>query len=87
MGSDSLIGEGTKIEKALVKRSVIGKNCVIGEKAKITNSVIMDNVKIEEGVIIHGSIICSNSVLHQKSEFKDCLVCYDQDVITTGNTE
>ena len=44
----------------------------------------MDNVKIEEGVIIHGSIVCSNSTLHQKSEFKDCLVCYDQDVITTG---
>ena len=44
----------------------------------------MDNVKIGEGVIIQGSIICSNSKLYQKSEFKDCLVSYDQDVITTG---
>lgn len=82
---DSMIGDGTYFgEKALIKRSVIGKNCHIGEKSKITNSVVMDNVKIGEGVIIHGSIICSNSILYQKTEFKDCLVCYEQDVITTG---
>lgn len=85
MNSDSLIGDGTKIgDKALVKRSVIGKNCSIGEKSRITNSILMDNVKIGEGVVIHGSIICSNSSLYQKSEFKDCLVTYKQDVITTG---
>lgn len=85
VNSDSLIGDGTKIgDKALVKRSVIGKNCSIGEKSRITNSILMDNVKIGEGVVIHGSIICSNSSLYQKSEFKDCLVTYKQDVITTG---
>ncbi len=85
VNSDSLIGEGTKIgDKALVKRSVIGKNCVIGEKSKITNSILMDNVQIGEGVVIHGSIICSGSILYQKSEFKDCLVSFEQDVITSG---
>ena len=85
VNSDSLIGDGTKIgDKALVKRSVIGKNCVIGEKSKITNSILMDNVKIGEGVVIHGSIICSGSILYQKSEFKDCLVSFEQDVITSG---
>ena len=45
----------------------------------------MDNVKIGEGVVIQGSIICTNSKLSQKSEFKDCLVGYDQDVVSTGN--
>lgn len=85
VSSDSLIGEGTQIgEKTLVKRSILGKNCTIGEKSKITSSILMDNVKIGDGVIIHGSIVCSNSNLYSKSEFKDCLVCYDQDVITTG---
>ncbi len=45
----------------------------------------MDNVKIGEGVVIQGAIICTNSKLSQKSEFKDCLVGYDQDVVSTGN--
>lgn len=80
-----MIEEKTKIgDKALVKRSVIGRNCFIGEKSRITNSVLMDNVKIGEGVIIQGSIICTNSKLSQRSEFKDCLVGYEQDIISTG---
>lgn len=82
VSNDSLIDEGTKVgERALVKRSVIGRNCIIGEKAKITNSVIMDNVKVGEGVVIQGSIICTKSSLSQKSEFKDCLVGFSQEIV------
>lgn len=44
----------------------------------------MDNVQVAEGVILHGTIICANSKINQKSEFKDCVVSYDQDIITAG---
>ena len=32
-----------------VKRSIIGKHCMIGDKVKITNSVILDHVTVGEG--------------------------------------
>lgn len=85
VGSDSVVGEGTKIgDKTVIKRSVIGKNCKISEKCKITNSILMDNVVVAEGVIIHGSILCSGTKINQKSEFKDCVIGFNQDIITTG---
>ena len=85
VGSDSIVGEGTTLgDKTVVKRSVIGRNCVIGEKVKITNSILMDNVFVSEGVVIQGSVLCNNIKINQKSEFKDCLIGYNQDIITTG---
>ena len=85
MNSDNIIGENSTIgDKTVVKRSVIGRNCKIGEKVKITNSVLMDNVVVSEGVVIQGSILCSSTKINQKSELKDCLIGYNQDIITTG---
>ena len=85
VSNDSLIDEGTVVgDRALVKRSVIGRKCIIGDRAKITNSIIMDNVKVGEGVVIQGSIICNSSTLSQRTEFKDCLVGYSQEIILAG---
>jgi ADP-glucose pyrophosphorylase len=57
VGAKTAIGESTSL-----KRSIVGKQCVIGEKVrleapinrqtKITNSVIMDFVKIGNGCTI-----------------------------------
>lgn len=44
----------------------------------------MDNVTVEEGVVIQGSVVCANSTIHAKTEFKDCLIGYEQDLTTTG---
>ena len=50
VSGDSLIGDGAQIsDRASVKRSMIGRHCVIAEKVKIINSVIMDHVVIGEG--------------------------------------
>jgi translation initiation factor eIF-2B subunit gamma len=80
------VGEGTSLgENTVVKRSVIGRNCKIGDTVKITNSVLMDNVVVRgEGVIIQGCILCSSTKINQRSEFKDCVIGYNQDIITTG---
>ena len=71
-------------DKCVIKRSVLGKNCKIGDKARITNSILMDNVTVEEGVVIQGSVVCADSTIHAKTEFKDCLIGYEQDLTTTG---
>lgn len=37
----------TKIgERTTVKRSVVGRGCVIGKNVKLTGAIVMDNVKI-----------------------------------------
>lgn len=48
--TDSVIGDGTQLlERSSVKRSMIGRHCMVREKVKIINSVVMDHVMIGEG--------------------------------------
>merc|ERR1712002_774669 len=52
---DSLIGEGTKLGvKTIVKRSVIGKNCQIGDQVKIENCVLLDGVVVGDSSALNG---------------------------------
>lgn len=75
--NDSKISDTTKIgEKALIKVSNIGKNCVIGDKVKIVSSVIFDNVSIAENTTIEGSIVCSDSKILQKCDIKNSIIDY-----------
>jgi len=46
---DTLLGESTRVgERASIKKSVIGRHCVIGRGAKITGCVLWDFVTVEE---------------------------------------
>lgn len=50
MGAECVVGEGTRVgERASIKKSVIGKHCVIHDGVKIINSVIMNHVTISAG--------------------------------------
>lgn len=83
IGTDSFLGEATTLgDKALVKRSVIGRSCQIGAGVKITNSVLMDNIRVADGVSIQGTIVCSNSTIGATAELKDCIVGFSQDNLT-----
>ncbi|WAR22935.1 EI2BG-like protein [Mya arenaria] len=62
------------IVKGKPQRSIIGRNCVIGEKVKISNSVILDRVQIADGCSVQGCIISSNAGLGERCELKDCIV-------------
>jgi len=43
------VGDGTRIdERTVVKRSVVGRQCVIGRDVKIINSVLMDHVTVPD---------------------------------------
>ncbi|KAG5440227.1 hypothetical protein PCANB_001797 [Pneumocystis canis] len=75
IGTDSLVGENTKIdERCNVKKSVIGANCILGKSVTIVNSIIMDNVRIEDGVRLDGCIVCINSIIGSKSKLKNCCI-------------
>lgn len=47
----------------MVKDSVIGRNCAVGENCKIINSYIFENCKIEDGCVVSGTILGYNCVV------------------------
>jgi translation initiation factor eIF-2B subunit gamma len=50
VSSDSSVSVGVQLsDKSSIKRSMIGRHCIIEEKVKIINSIIMDHVYIGEG--------------------------------------
>ncbi|ELU00952.1 hypothetical protein CAPTEDRAFT_226439 [Capitella teleta] len=88
VGADSLMAEGSSVgERSGIKRSVIGKHCVIGDHVKITNCIIMNHVTIEEGSTLSGTVVCSEARLGAKCELKDCLVTGGQSVIGKSTNE
>lgn len=47
---DSIVGESTQIsERTTIKRSVIGRHCIIGKMVKITGSILLDHCIVEDG--------------------------------------
>ena len=45
-----MVAEGTQIgEKVSIKRSVIGRQCKIGDHVQIVNCTLLDNVIVEDG--------------------------------------
>ena len=50
ISGDSMVGRSTRVEeRASIKRSVIGKHCVIGKMAKVVGCVLLDHCVIADG--------------------------------------
>jgi len=73
--SGCVVGDGSQIgERVAVKKSIIGKHCVVANNAKILNSVIMDHVNIGEGSKIQNTIIGPNSYVDPQCTVTDCIL-------------
>ncbi|KAN0060044.1 Translation initiation factor eIF-2B subunit gamma [Thecaphora frezii] len=73
VSTDSVIAEHTRIgERAMIKRSVVGKGCVVAKNAKVTGCIIMDGVRVGEGVKLENCILCPGSVIEDRANLKDC---------------
>jgi len=54
ISADSSIGQSTRVEeRASIKKSVIGRHCVIGKMTKIVGCVVLDHCVIEDGYVIY----------------------------------
>ncbi|EKM54376.1 uncharacterized protein PHACADRAFT_174871 [Phanerochaete carnosa HHB-10118-sp] len=74
ISSDSMIGYTTKVsEKTSIKKSVIGKHCVIGKMVKIVGCVILDHCVIEDGAKLDGCILGTNTKVGAKAELSRCV--------------
>lgn len=56
-----VIGDNTQVlGSALIRDSVIGRNCTIEAGVKLTRCVIWDNVYLKKGAKVNDSVVCSN---------------------------
>jgi translation initiation factor eIF-2B subunit gamma len=74
ISSDSTIGDFTKVaEKTTIKKSVIGRHCIIGKIVKIVGCVLLDHCVVSDGAKLEGSILGRNTKVGSKAELVRCV--------------
>eukprot|EP00795_Rhopilema_esculentum_P005217 gene5217-355_t len=74
---DVVVGENSSIETGTrISKTVIGKNCKIGENVQITNSFIWDDVVIENDCLIAYSIVCNDCVIKRNVQMADAITSF-----------
>jgi glucose-1-phosphate adenylyltransferase len=63
IAQDSIVGAGTIIAGAIVRRSVISPNVRIQAGAEVSDSVVMPGVHVGRGAIVRGAILDKNVVV------------------------
>ncbi|KAI0030858.1 nucleotide-diphospho-sugar transferase [Vararia minispora EC-137] len=71
---DALVGASTRIaERTVVKRSVVGRHCILGRGARVLGCVLGDHVVIEEGAKLDGCILGAGTKVGAKAELVRCV--------------
>ncbi|RDB16855.1 putative translation initiation factor eIF-2B subunit gamma [Hypsizygus marmoreus] len=74
ISSDTMIGDSTQVsERTTIKKSVIGRHCVIGKMVKIVGCVLLDHCVIEDGAKLDGCILGKNTKVGAKAELSRCV--------------
>ncbi|XP_074650422.1 translation initiation factor eIF2B subunit epsilon-like [Tubulanus polymorphus] len=76
---DVMIGPGTSVgQNSTIRRSIIGRNCKIGEDVHLDGTFIWDNVTIEDNCHITQAVLCNNAVVKRDVNIeKGCILSYD----------
>jgi len=86
ISADSSIGQSTRVEeRASIKKSVIGRHCVIGKMTKIVGCVILDHCIIEDGAKLEGCILGGSTKVGAKAELSKCVTQAGFEVDAGGN--
>ncbi|KAJ7733773.1 UDP-3-O-glucosamine N-acyltransferase [Mycena maculata] len=74
ISSDTVIGDSTRVdERTSIKKSVIGRHCIIGKMVKIVGCVLLDHCIVEDGAKLEGSILGKNTKVGAKAELVRCV--------------
>ncbi|KAG6333563.1 hypothetical protein ID866_5525 [Astraeus odoratus] len=74
ISSDSMVGDFTRVdERATIKRSIIGKHCIISKTVKIVGCILLDHCVIAEGAKLEGSILGKNTTVGRMAELVRCV--------------
>lgn len=63
IAQDSVVGAGTIISGAIVRRSVISPDVRIDQDAEVSDSVVMPGARVGRGAIVRGAILDKNVVV------------------------
>ena len=63
IAQDSIVGAGTIVSGAIVRRSVISPNVRIEAGAEVSDSVVMPGVRVGRGAVVRGAILDKNVVI------------------------
>jgi glucose-1-phosphate adenylyltransferase len=63
IAQDSVVGAGTIVSGAIVRRSVISPDVRIDKDAEVSDSVVMPGVRVGRGAIVRGAILDKNVVV------------------------
>ncbi|MDN5861465.1 MAG: glucose-1-phosphate adenylyltransferase, partial [Pseudonocardia sp.] len=63
IAQDSIVGAGTIISGAIVRRSVISPNVRVDAGAEISDSVVLPGVRVGRGAVVRGAILDKNVVV------------------------
>jgi glucose-1-phosphate adenylyltransferase len=63
IAQDSIVGAGTIISGAIVRRSVISPNVRIQAGAEVSDSVVLPGVNVGRGAVVRGAILDKNVVI------------------------
>ncbi|GAA0909613.1 glucose-1-phosphate adenylyltransferase [Pseudonocardia zijingensis] len=63
IAQDSIVGAGTIISGAIVRRSVISPNVRVEAGAEVSDSVVLPGVSVGRGAIVRGAILDKNVVI------------------------
>ncbi len=63
IAQDSIVGAGTIISGAIVRRSVISPNVRIQAGAEVSDSVVLPGVSVGRGAVVRGAILDKNVVI------------------------
>ncbi|KAJ2922020.1 hypothetical protein H1R20_g15079, partial [Candolleomyces eurysporus] len=76
ISTDTIVGDSTQIsERTIIKRSVIGRHCIIGKNVKISGCILFDHCVVEDGAKLDGCILGKNTKVGSKSELTRCISC------------
>ena len=86
VSSDSLLGQGASVaEKSSVKKSVVGKQCVLKDRSKVVGSVLMEGVVIGERwvgswAVVGGASAVGTHVRACRATVQNCVLSHHVEV-------
>jgi ADP-glucose pyrophosphorylase len=71
VSADSLVSSTTRVgERTSIKKSLIGRHCVIGKNVRLSNVIVWDFVNIADGSVCES---CKQRLAVSRSSLSNCL--------------
>mmetsp|Transcript_18233 Transcript_18233/g.70475 ORF Transcript_18233/g.70475 Transcript_18233/m.70475 type:complete len:439 (+) Transcript_18233:2930-4246(+) len=81
VGARCVVGEGTEVgDKCVVKNSIIGSACKIGQNVRLANAIVMDHVEVADGSQIQNCVLSTRSKVAASSLLTLCIVGHGYEV-------